>query len=109
MPRVNPSFPGWETWLFTRPANEVGGDLVDFMQVSENRLGLALGRTRYPANTFFVILFPVALLGGIFSVDFEAPQSLRSIGVIPATAGIQKRHDGSCSSALGSGFRRNDG
>ena len=43
MPRVNPSLPGWETWLFTRPANEVGGDLVDFMQVSENRLGLALG------------------------------------------------------------------
>lgn len=47
-------------------------------------LGLALARTRYPANTFFVILFPVALIGGVFSVDFEAPQSLRSIAVIPA-------------------------
>jgi hypothetical protein len=47
-------------------------------------LGLALVRTRYPANTFFLILFPVALAGGVFSVDFEAPQSLRSIAVIPA-------------------------
>ncbi len=47
-------------------------------------LGLALVRTRYPANTFFLILFPTALLGGIFSLDFEAPQSLRSIAVIPA-------------------------
>ena len=47
-------------------------------------LGLALARTRYAANTFFLILFPVALIGGIFSVDFEAPQSLRSIAVIPA-------------------------
>jgi len=47
-------------------------------------LGLALARTRYPANTFFLILFPLALAGGIFSVDFEAPQSLRSIAVIPA-------------------------
>jgi hypothetical protein len=46
-------------------------------------LGLALVRTRYPANTFFLILFPLALAGGIFSVDFEAPQSLRSIAVIP--------------------------
>ncbi len=47
-------------------------------------LGLALARTRYPANAFFLILFPTALVGGIFSVDFEAPQSLRSIAVIPA-------------------------
>lgn len=46
-------------------------------------LGLALARPHRPANTFFLILFPVALIGGIFSVDFEAPQSLRSIGVIP--------------------------
>ncbi len=47
-------------------------------------LGLAISRTRYPANLFFVILFPVALIGGIFSVDFESPQSLRSIAVMPA-------------------------
>jgi hypothetical protein len=47
-------------------------------------LGLALTRIRYAANTFFLILFPIALLGGILSVDFEAPQSLRSIAVFPA-------------------------
>jgi DNA-binding beta-propeller fold protein YncE len=46
--------------------------------------GLAVARTRHPANTFFIILFFAALVGGIFSVDFEAPQSLRSIAVIPA-------------------------
>lgn len=46
--------------------------------------GLALARTRYPANTFFLLLFPLALTGGIFSVDFEAPQALRSIAVIPS-------------------------
>ena len=46
--------------------------------------GLALTRTRYPANTFFLLLLPIALAGGIFSVDFEAPQSLRSIAVMPA-------------------------
>jgi hypothetical protein len=36
-------------------------------------LGLALIRFRRPANLFFLILLPVALAGGIFSVDFEAP------------------------------------
>ena len=47
-------------------------------------LALALARPFHPANTFFLILLPVALIGGIFSVDFEAPQSLRSIAVMPA-------------------------
>ncbi len=47
-------------------------------------LGLAIAKIRQPVNLFFLILFPVALSGGIFSLDFEAPQSLRSIAVIPA-------------------------
>jgi 4-amino-4-deoxy-L-arabinose transferase-like glycosyltransferase len=47
-------------------------------------LGLALAGWRRPINLFFLILFPVSLLGGILSVDFEAPQSLRSIAVMPA-------------------------
>ncbi|MCB9077402.1 MAG: glycosyltransferase family 39 protein [Anaerolineaceae bacterium] len=47
-------------------------------------LALALARPSHPANMFFLILLPIALIGGIFSVDFEAPQSLRSIAVMPA-------------------------
>lgn len=46
--------------------------------------GLALARTRRPENTFFLLLLPAGLAGGIFSVDFEAPQSLRAIAVMPA-------------------------
>jgi 4-amino-4-deoxy-L-arabinose transferase-like glycosyltransferase len=47
-------------------------------------LGLAVARIREPVNLFFVILLPVGLLGGILSLDFEAPQSLRSIVALPA-------------------------
>lgn len=43
IPREYPEISGWEIWLFTRPANEVGGDLVDYLKVSEERWGLALG------------------------------------------------------------------
>ncbi len=43
MPEGNPALPGWETWLFTRPANDVGGDLVDYLERDGGRLGLALG------------------------------------------------------------------
>jgi hypothetical protein len=47
-------------------------------------LGLALVRVREPANLFFAVLLPIGLLGGILSLDYEAPQSLRSIAAMPA-------------------------
>jgi hypothetical protein len=48
-------------------------------------LGLALTR-RDRASRFFLVLLPLGLAGGIFSLDFEAPQSLRSIAALPAVA-----------------------
>ncbi len=43
LPRDNPLLAGWETWLFTRPANDVGGDLVDYLSLPPDGLGLTLG------------------------------------------------------------------
>lgn len=43
MPERSPRIPGWDVWLFTRPANDVGGDLVDCLRIQEDRTGLALG------------------------------------------------------------------
>jgi len=43
MPTQCPDIPGWDTWLYTVPANDVGGDLVDHLQVSPDRLALSLG------------------------------------------------------------------
>ncbi len=43
LPDDNPTLAGWSVWLFTRPANDVGGDLVDYISLDENRLGIALG------------------------------------------------------------------
>ena len=42
-PEQSPVIPGWNLWLFTRPANEVGGDLVDFMHLNGDRYGIAIG------------------------------------------------------------------
>ncbi len=42
MPEQSPSVPGWSLWIYSRPANEVGGDLIDFLRQSENRFGIAL-------------------------------------------------------------------
>lgn len=43
MPERTPSIPGWEVWLYTNPANDVGGDLVDFQKLAENSYGISLG------------------------------------------------------------------
>jgi sigma-B regulation protein RsbU (phosphoserine phosphatase) len=43
MPERSPVVPGWALWLFTRPANDVGGDLVDSIGLKDGKLGLVLG------------------------------------------------------------------
>jgi len=42
MPEQNPEIAGWTIWLFTRPANEVGGDLVDYLRLDENKTVLTI-------------------------------------------------------------------
>lgn len=42
-PEQVPMVPGWNVWLFTRSANEVGGDLVDFLRISTDRFAIAIG------------------------------------------------------------------
>lgn len=43
LPRDQPRLEGWEIWLSTRPANDVGGDLVDYLPLGNGALGIALG------------------------------------------------------------------
>ena len=43
MPAHKPDIPGWNVWLYTRPANDVGGDLVDHLRIDERSHFVALG------------------------------------------------------------------
>lgn len=43
MPTARPRVSGWDIWLFTRPANDVGGDLVDHLALDERRHAVVLG------------------------------------------------------------------
>jgi serine phosphatase RsbU (regulator of sigma subunit) len=43
MPQATPLLPGWELWLYTRPANDVGGDLVDYLRIDGERACVVLG------------------------------------------------------------------
>lgn len=43
MPPESPAIRGWDVWLYTQPANDVGGDLVDHLQFNDQQHGIALG------------------------------------------------------------------
>lgn len=42
MPPESPNIDGWDIMLFTRPANDVSGDLVDFLKIDENRIAITI-------------------------------------------------------------------
>jgi sigma-B regulation protein RsbU (phosphoserine phosphatase) len=42
MPERCPNLAGWDVWLYTRPANDVGGDLVDCLELGPGRVGFTL-------------------------------------------------------------------
>jgi hypothetical protein len=43
LPEQHPTPPGWRVWSYSRPANDVGGDLVDYIELDGFRQGVLLG------------------------------------------------------------------
>ncbi len=43
LPSAHPGIPGWSVWSVSRPANDVGGDLVDYIELDGFRHGVVLG------------------------------------------------------------------
>ena len=42
MPSENPVISGWDIWMYSKPANEICGDLIDYVEVNKNRYALFL-------------------------------------------------------------------
>jgi len=66
--------------------NLPGEPMLDFATSALFVLGLgySLWRWRQPKYLFLALWLLVMLCGGILSLEFEAPQSLRAIGTLPA-------------------------
>ena len=43
MPDSQPKVSGWDIWLYTKPANDVGGDLLDIINLRGNKFGISIG------------------------------------------------------------------
>lgn len=42
MPSENPLISGWDVWMYSEPANEICGDLIDYVEVNKDRYALFL-------------------------------------------------------------------
>ena len=43
LPATHPELPGWSVWSYSRPAKDVGGDLVDYLELDGFRHGVLIG------------------------------------------------------------------
>ncbi len=43
LPDPNPPIAGWDAWLYSRPANDVGGDLIDCIRFNDGHHVMVLG------------------------------------------------------------------
>ncbi len=76
MPESCPLIPNWDVWLYSMPANDVGGDLVDYIFLGDNRFGLVLGDVAgkgLPAALFMAKLS--ATLRALVT-EFDSPAEL---------------------------------
>ena len=77
LPNDNPRIPGWEVWMTTQPANEVGGDLVDYLTLDGNRLSLVLGDV---AGKGLGAALVMAKLQATYRALATGPRSLEALG-----------------------------
>lgn len=88
MPQGQPEIPGWDVWVYTKPANEVGGDLVDYLTVRDDYVGIALGDV---AGKGLGAALMMAKLQSIIRAMAPAETSLPALG---ATLNETMRRDG---------------
>jgi serine phosphatase RsbU (regulator of sigma subunit) len=75
-PDPSPSVPGWSIWLYTYPANEVCGDIIDFFPFSGNRYGMATGDVAGKGLGAALLMVRIQALLRAFAPDIPALETL---------------------------------
>jgi hypothetical protein len=76
LPDDNPDQPGWDIWLFTRPANDVGGDLIDYLHFQDGRLGIMLGDVSGKGLGAALLMAKLQATLRAIATDAESPKSI---------------------------------
>lgn len=72
MPERTPRVGGWQLWLYTKPANDVGGDLVDFIQIGENHYCVAMADVSGKGLGAALLMAKLQATIRAFTYDFQS-------------------------------------
>jgi len=78
MPERTPHVAGWSVWLYSRSAIEVGGDLVDFLRLDENRYGTAVADVAGKGLSAALLSAKLQAMLRVFAPDFKSLAELGS-------------------------------
>jgi len=76
MPEQSPKVKGWDLWLFTRSANDVGGDLLDFIQIDEKKFGVTVGDVAGKGLSAALLMAKLQSTIRAFVYDYPSLESL---------------------------------
>jgi hypothetical protein len=80
MPCESPDIAGWDVWLYTRPANDVGGDLVDFLSLQNGAAGLTLGDVSGKGLGAALLMAKLQATLRAYAADAEGEGALADMG-----------------------------
>ncbi len=72
MPEESPMIAGWDVWLYTRPANDVGGDLVDCLSLGDGHYGISLADVAGKALPAALLMAKVQATLRALCTEFES-------------------------------------
>ena len=78
LPDRAPQVAGWDTWLYTQSANDVGGDLVDWLALDDRRTAVTLGDVAGKGLPAALLMAKLQATIRAFATEFPA---LGEIGV----------------------------
>ena len=94
MPDRCPTLTGWDVWLYTRPANDVGGDLVDCLEIEPGRVGFALADVAGKALPAALLMAKVQSTLRALATDAPSLSALAARS-LPLLAMLAQRRTGS--------------
>lgn len=77
MPEQTPHIDGWSAWLYTRSANEVCGDLIDFLRMDNGRIGIAIADVA--GKGLHAALLTAKLQSTLRALAFDEPSPSRLV------------------------------
>ena len=82
MPLESPETPGWSVWLFMRSANEVSGDLVDYIKINSEKNGFIIADVSGKGLKAALLTTKLQSTVRALASDFELPELVAKVNQI---------------------------